>query len=79
MAKLSSNQVAAVAALQTLLSDSGAQGADKNAWRKSAPNGVSVNTKSLVNAGAITVQTLAIGSRIVEVFTPVRAVAEVGG
>ena len=79
MAKLSDNQVAGVAALTALLAETGAAHSDKNAWRKAAPDGVSINAPSLVKAGAITVTKVAVGSRIVEVFAPVRAAAEVGG
>lgn len=79
MAKLSDNQAAAVAALSALLTETGAEVADKNAWKKAVPDGVSVNTNSLVKAKAVVATKAVVGSRQIEVFAPVRATAEVGG
>lgn len=79
MAKLSDNQVAGVKALSDLLTETGAAVADKNAWKKSAPDGVSININSLVKAGAIVATKASVGSRTIELYAPVRAAAEVGG
>ena len=53
MAKLSDNQVAAVAVLKDLLSQTGAEGATASRWKAHADGKVVVTAKSLVNAGAV--------------------------
>lgn len=77
MPKLSENQAAAIAGLNKLLSETDADFADKNAWRKAVAEGVSVNTNSLMKAGALTSVKVAVGTRVVDVFAPARVSTEV--
>jgi len=82
MAKLSPNQSLALDALNNLLSTADVSHADKGAWKKSAKTivsekPVSVNTASMVKAGAVEGIKVAVGGRIVEVFAPVKKAVEV--
>lgn len=79
MAKLSENQVAAVAALRTVVDGVSVAAADKNAWKKATPQGVTIVTQSMINAGAVTAIKAQIGGRTVELYAPVRPTSEVGG
>ena len=54
MSKLSPNQAAAVQALADLCAKTGATCASGGQWKKAAPEGVTVSSKSLVKAGAVT-------------------------
>jgi hypothetical protein len=79
MPKLSENQTAGVDALNSALKQHGVSAIDKAAWKKAAPDGVSINTASLLKTGAVVSERVQISGRTVEIFSPTRPTAEVGG